>query len=92
LWAGINVPRIYDVGGILVQHTERFPADLRPELPGLAVISRTLRAERETSFYGDEDSGMPPELLYVETDADKALEKTRTVLTIVQRLIPKSSS
>ena len=32
LWIGINVPRIHDVGGILVQHTERFPEDLRPEL------------------------------------------------------------
>lgn len=28
LWAGINVPHIHDVGGILVQHAERFPADL----------------------------------------------------------------
>ena len=92
LWAGINVPRIHDVGGILVQHSSRFPGDLRPALPELASISRTLRAERETSFYGDEDSGMPPELLYTESDADTALEKTHTVLTTVQRLVTDGDS
>ena len=27
LWVGINVPRIHDVGGILVQYAKRFPAD-----------------------------------------------------------------
>jgi len=92
LWAGINVPRIHDVGGILVQHAERFPVDMRPELPGLALISRTLRAERETSFYGDEDSGIPPELLYTQMDADTALKKTHTVLTTVQRLVTAGKS
>jgi HEPN domain-containing protein len=80
LWAGINVPRIHDVGGILVQHADRFPAGLKSELPLLALISRTLRAEREASFYGDEDSGIPPELLYIELDADTALEQARTAL------------
>ena len=92
LWAGLNVPRIHDVGGILVQHTERFPPVIGPELPGLAMISRTLRAERETSFYGDEDSGLPPELPYIEADADTALGKTQTVLTVVQKLVSGSSS
>jgi len=87
LWAGINVPHIHDVGGILVQHAARFPADLRPKLPLLASISRTLRAERETSFYGNEDSGVPPELLYIENDADTALEQTQTVMDAVQELV-----
>jgi HEPN domain-containing protein len=46
-----------------------------------------LRAEREISFYGDEESGLPPEMLYVDADADEALEKARFVLTHVGRLV-----
>ena len=88
LWTGINVPRIHDVGGILRQHDERFPADFRQARPSLASISRSLRVERETSFYGDEEGGLPPEVLYVEADANEALEKARFVLMHVARLMP----
>lgn len=87
LWAGINVPRIHDVGGILRQHTERFPAEFQQALSSMASASRSLRAERETAFYGDEESGLPPEMLYVQEDADEALEKTRFVLAQVERLV-----
>jgi HEPN domain-containing protein len=87
LWAGINVPRIHDVGGILRQHEERFPAEFQQVLSNLASISRSLRAERELAFYGDEESGLPPEILYVEGDADEALEKARFVLLHVERLV-----
>lgn len=87
LWAGLGVPHIHDVGGILRQHTERFPADFQQVLSRLASISRSLRAEREISFYGDEESGLPPEALYVATDADEALEKARFVLMHVGKLM-----
>jgi len=87
LWAGLSVPRIHDVGGILRQHTGRFPMDFQRVLSRLASISRSLRAEREISFYGDEESGLPPEALYVAADADEALEKARTVLMHVGELV-----
>jgi HEPN domain-containing protein len=87
LWAGINVPHIHDVGGILRQHQDRFPADFRKALSGMASISRSLRAERETAFYGDEESGLPPEALYVREDAEEALDKARFVLAHVTALV-----
>jgi HEPN domain-containing protein len=87
LWAGINVPHIHDVGGLLRQHAARFPAEFREALSSMASISRSLRAERETAFYGDEESGLPPEMLYVQEDADEALEKARFVLAHVERLV-----
>jgi HEPN domain-containing protein len=87
LWAGIDVPRIHDVGGILRQHEDRFPETFRQALPRLASISRSLRVEREIAFYGDEESGMPPEMLYVSSDADEALEKAAFVLVQVQKLV-----
>ena len=53
----------------------------------MASISRALRAERETAFYGDEESGLPPEVLYVEADAEEASGKARFVLMHVERLV-----
>ncbi|MDM7913146.1 MAG: hypothetical protein QUS09_08620, partial [Methanotrichaceae archaeon] len=53
----------------------------------LASISRMLRAEREISFYGDEQSGMPPESLYTAEDAKEALSKAHEALSACQELI-----
>ncbi|NIN96333.1 MAG: DNA-binding protein, partial [Anaerolineae bacterium] len=39
------------------------------------------------SFYGDEESGLPPEMLYDELDAVEALEKATFVLEACRRLI-----
>lgn len=54
---GIEVPRIHDVGLVLKDHQEKFPATFRSEINYLASISRRLRRERESSFYGDEELG-----------------------------------
>lgn len=53
----------------------------------VASISRLLRAEREISFYGDEQSGVPPESLYTREDALEALSKAQEVLSECQKLI-----
>ncbi|MBM3301404.1 MAG: HEPN domain-containing protein [Deltaproteobacteria bacterium] len=87
LWAGIEVPRVHDVGPILKEHTGRFPVSFQRLIPPLASISRALRAERELSFYGDEQSGTPPELLYTEVDAQEALKNATEVLNTCQNLI-----
>ena len=87
LWAKIEVPRIHDVGPILKQYADRYPEPFRSQIFHLASISRLLRAEREISFYGDEQSGVPPESLYTREDALEALSKAREVLTECQKLI-----
>jgi HEPN domain-containing protein len=79
-WAGVEVPRVHDVGPLLRQTEGRFPAAFAKEIPRLASISRALRAEREISFYGDPESGIAPEELYTEEDAREALSKARFVL------------
>ena len=86
-WARIEVPRIHDVGPILKQYTNRYPEPFRSQIPHLASISRLLRAEREISFYGDEESGVPPESLYTKDDAQEAISKARDVLGECQKLI-----
>lgn len=84
--AGLEAPRLDDVGPILIQNANRFPPDFQARIPNLASASRALRAERETSFYGDEASGMPPESLYRRADAEQALVKARDVLPACRSL------
>lgn len=72
------------------RHANRYPADFARAIPRLASVSRRLRAEREISFYGDEESGVPPEQLYTEDDAVEALSKAGSVLDICRSLISGS--
>ncbi|MFN3742682.1 MAG: HEPN domain-containing protein [Anaerolineales bacterium] len=58
-WAGLEVPRIHDVGVVLRQNRHRFPPEFAAHIPKLASISRALAAERERSFYGDEELSLP---------------------------------
>jgi len=85
-WAGVEVPRMHDVGPLLRQTVERFPEDFGEMVPRLASISRSLRAEREISFYGDPASGLPPEALYGEEDAAEAIGKATLVLKACSKL------
>lgn len=89
-WAGLEVPRIHDVGAVLQQYTDRFPQTFTEATPKMMSISRDLRAERETSFYGDEESGLPPEMLYDETDAEDALQQADSVLQTCRLLLEES--
>lgn len=84
---GLEVPHVHDVGLLLKQHREKFPSDFKNEIDELASISRRLRHEREVSFYGDEETGASPQLLYVEDDARHALEDARFVLRAVKKIV-----
>jgi HEPN domain-containing protein len=63
---GIEPPKFHDVGGLLLDHTARFAADVRADLPRAAEISKRLRRERELAFYGDID--------FIPTDEYSALD------------------
>jgi len=86
-WAKIEVPRIHDVGPLLKQYANRYPEDFRCRIPHIASVSRLLRAEREISFYGDEQSGVPPESLYTREDALEALSNAHEILSECKKLI-----
>ena len=90
LWAHIEVPRIHDVGPIMKQYANRYPEPFKSQIPHLSSISRMLRAEREISFYGDEQSGVPPENLYIREDAIEALCNAHEVLKECRELIENS--
>lgn len=56
----------------------------------LVSISRILRRERESALYGDEETGMTPEELYTRSDAERALNDSNKVLTLVIKLLSSS--
>ncbi len=82
---GIEPPKLHDVGGLLVDHRERFPEDVRNQLTDLAGISKRLRKERELAFYGDLDF-IPTEEYSLE-DARKAQQDAQRVVQAARRVI-----
>lgn len=87
--AGVEVPHVHDVGMFLKEARGRFPDRFAEGIDRLASISRRLRAERELSFYGDEETGTPPERLYSEEDARTALTEAEEVLGRCRELLER---
>jgi HEPN domain-containing protein len=50
-------------------------------------VSRRLGKERELSFYGNDDSGVPPEELYSQADAEAALGDADFVVQRCARMV-----
>ncbi len=86
-YAGLDVPRVHDVGGFLLRNVKRFPNIFREKIPYLASVSRRLMREREVSIYGDEVTGVAPEEIYIEEDAKIALKEATSVLETCKQLL-----
>ncbi|HEV8675090.1 MAG TPA: HEPN domain-containing protein [Methylomirabilota bacterium] len=82
---GIEPPKFHDVGGLLVEHGAKFAADVRPHLARAAEISRRLRRERETAFYGDID--LVPSEQYSAADAVRAYDEAAWILGLAESVI-----
>lgn len=68
-------------------HATKYPESFWGEIDRLAAISRRLRREREASFYGDEETGTPPQRLYTEDDARSAIQEAGLVLARCRDLL-----
>lgn len=88
--AGIEPPKIHDVGPILRKNSNFFPEWFRGEINKMATISRTLRREREVSMYGDEELSLTPEEIYSAEDAEKAVRDCEFVLKNCKRLLDEA--
>lgn len=86
-WAGIDPPKIHDVGDLLLQFAERFEGVTSHQLTALAEASKELRKEREFSFYGDID--FIPTDEYDVDDADTALGQARLATDCLGRLLSR---
>lgn len=79
-WVGIDPPKWYDVGSILVEQQSKYPAAVQAEIPVLAEISLRLRRDRENAFYGDID--LIPERVFGREVAQRPLADAERVLAI----------
>lgn len=86
---GVEPPKLHDVGGLLLDHRDRFVEDVRNQLTDLAGISKRLRKERELAFYGDLDF-IPTEEYSLE-DARQAQQDAQRVLQTARRVIRAGS-
>jgi len=84
-FVGIEPPKFHDVGGLLLEHKDKFPPYISRHLERLAVISKKLRKERELAFYGDID--FIPTEEYTNEDASEAIENARFVVDTAKKLI-----
>jgi HEPN domain-containing protein len=84
-FVGVEPPKIHDVGGLLLEHEEKFPKDIAKNLKRLSDISKRLRKERELAFYGDID--FIPTEEYTEDDAKEAIGDARFVVDRARKLI-----
>ncbi len=84
-FVGVEPPKIHDVGGLLLEHEEKFPKEIAIHLKRLADISKRLRKERELAFYGDID--FIPTEEYTKDDAEEAIGDARLVVDTTKKLI-----
>jgi HEPN domain-containing protein len=86
-YVNIDAPKWHDVGDVLKQNRHKFPPQFARDIDRFAAYSQRLRVEREPSMYGDEELGLPPEALYSEEDARRAIAEANEVLTACEKLI-----
>ncbi|MEM2637199.1 MAG: HEPN domain-containing protein [Candidatus Korarchaeota archaeon] len=84
---GIEPAKIHDVGPLLVRHSNFFPEWFRENIEKMAAISETLAKEREKSMYGDEETLIPPNMLYTEENARSAMVNCEFVLKNCRKLL-----
>lgn len=85
--AGVEVPKVHDVGPTLRDYAQRFPEALRSAIGRLAEISHRLARERALSFYGDEAAGTPPHKIYKSEDASRALEDAQFAVAWCRQIL-----
>jgi len=81
--AGIDVPKIHDVGKILIKYSYLLPDEIKENLHEISRISKELRKERELSFYGAEDF-IPLEGCSAE-EALRAINYAKFVVEVVKK-------
>ncbi|MFQ5721593.1 MAG: HEPN domain-containing protein [Candidatus Aminicenantales bacterium] len=84
-FVGIEPPKYHDVGGLLLEHKDKFPPDISPHFKKLAFISKRLRKERELAFYGDID--FIPTEEYTSEDALQAIKEAEFVVEKTRKLM-----
>ncbi|NDG84202.1 MAG: HEPN domain-containing protein [Proteobacteria bacterium] len=83
--SNIDPPRTHDVSQVLRENESLLPPLVRQHLEEISKISKTLRKDRELSFYGSED--LTPSEFYEKADADQAKGWAAFVVGIVVKSV-----
>jgi HEPN domain-containing protein len=87
---GVDPPKCHDVSDLLVEYAERFTALPREEIDYLAAASKSLRKEREFSFYGDID--FIPTAEYDSDDGTTAAEQARRAAAALATVVREAGA
>ncbi|MBI3181681.1 MAG: HEPN domain-containing protein [Myxococcales bacterium] len=87
---GVEPARTHDVGDSLRASAIRFPEFFASKIPDLAYVSAVLAGDRGPAFYGDERRGIPPDQLFNQSDAERALEQVSFVRELCVRLLEET--
>ena len=82
---GLEVPKVHDVSKYIESNIEYFPEIVKENISKIKDISRTLRKERELSFYGLED--WIPSEEYTLEEAQKAIDWAKEIKQIAEQAI-----
>jgi HEPN domain-containing protein len=84
---GVDPPKRHDVGGAVLQHAARFPAEWQARLAEIEEISRELTDEPGLAFYGDEQGERPPGELFTAEDAAQACRWADDLLVLFEQFL-----
>ena len=87
-YVGVEPPKWHDVGEILREHRDKFPAAFAGRIDAFAEWSAILRERRELSLYGNESTGQDADDLYGRPEAEEALEWAREIVAAVKVVQP----
>ncbi|MHB8947065.1 MAG: HEPN domain-containing protein [Bacillota bacterium] len=82
---GVDPPKQHDVGELLLDFRDRFPAEVGVQAQRLADISKWLRKERELAFCGDVD--FIPTSEYGPDDGKRAIEDAQFVVHVAAQVV-----
>lgn len=82
---GVEPPKYHEVGGLLLEHGNRFQKEVEAHLKKAAKISKRLRKERELAFYGDIDF-IPTEEYSLE-DSREARKDAQWIVALAKKAI-----
>ena len=82
---GLIVPTMHDVSIILDKNKDFLKEPFLSNSDKIRTISKTLRKEREVSFYGAQD--FLPSEEYAQSDAIRAIDDVKFVLDIVKKTL-----
>lgn len=79
----IEVPRLHDVSSVLEEFSAKLPKKVQPHVARLCQVSRSMRRDRELSYYGSED--LTPSEFYNNEDAQDAFDDAKWVFSICKK-------